>query len=274
MRMTAVTVQDVVFTTSHDPALAGRLYRPAASGPVPLLVDIHGGAWNKGDRLNNQVMHQYLAEHGIATFALDFRLAPATQYPGAVRDVNQGIRWVKAHAEELGTRADWVGGLGTSSGGHLLMLNTLLPDHPDHAMPDAGADARVNYAVVCWGILDPLARYRMAQARNLTQLISAHHDFWPDEAAMTRANPQLILERGEHAHLPPAIIIQGIGDQNVDHARADLFADAYRKAGGDVAVHKFDDVHMFVTSTPDTDNSRQALERIRDFVLAQTVAVR
>jgi acetyl esterase len=273
--MTAVTVQDIVFTTTHEPALSGRLYRPAAEGPVPLLVDIHGGAWNKGDRLNNRVMHQYLAEHGIATFALDFRLAPGTPYPGSVQDVNQGIRWVKAHAEELGSRADWIGGLGTSSGGHLLMLNTLLPDHPDHAMPDASeADAKVNYAIVCWGILDPLARYRMAQTRKLDQIVSAHHDFWPDEAAMTRANPQRILERGEHTHLPPTMVIQGTGDQNVEHMRADAFVNAYRKAGGDIALHKYNDVHMFITSAPDTDNSREALETLRDFVLAQTTDAR
>lgn len=270
--MTAFDIEDIEFAEVSGVRLQGRLYRPRADKPVPLLVDVHGGAWTKGDRLNNQVMHRYLAEHGIATFALDFRMPPQVQYPHTVADVNAGIRWVKRHAARLGTDADLVGGLGTSSGGHLLMLNVLQPDHPLHAASaiDDDSDALLNYVVVCWPILDPLARYRMAQRRNVAQLLDAHHAFWPDERTMETANPHLIVERRVFSHQPPVLLIQGTGDENVEHFRADEFGELYRASGGAIDIRKYDDVHMFITSAPDTDNARHGLAVIKEFVHSQT----
>lgn len=267
--MTEFTVETITFCTPADQPLEGQWYRPTGTGPFPLLVDVHGGAWTKGDRFNNQVMHRYLASQGIAVFALDFRMPPAVQYPHTVADVNVGIRWVKRHAERLGSRVDLIGGLGTSSGGHLLMLNLLQPAHPDYARgaQSGETDASLAYAIVCWPILDPLARYQMAERKQIGSLLAAHHAFWPDLALMRSANPQHIVDRADFSHLPPTLLIQGTGDENVEHFRADAFGDAYRAAGGQIDVRKYDDVHMFVTSSPDTDNSRHALDAIKAFVL-------
>ena len=63
----------------------------------------------------------------------------------------------------------------------------------------AGIDASVKFCAMCWPVADPLARYEMVVANGNERLQNAHHAFWPDEAAMSEGNPQLILERGEAA---------------------------------------------------------------------------
>src|SRR5260370_16365803 len=140
-------------------------------------------------------------------------MPPVARYPDTVADVNFGMRFLKANGERFATRADLVGGLGTSSGGHLLLLNALRPrDSRYAALPLAGVDASLAFAVVCWPVADPLARYHAVRERGNERLVEAHHPLWPAEDAMTEGNPQLILERREPIEHPPALLLQGTAD--------------------------------------------------------------
>ena len=126
--------------------LLARFYRPDGTGPFPAVLEVHGGAWTMGDRLNNVAIGEYLAAHGVVVLSIDFRMPPAVRYPETVADVNFGIRFLKANAEPFSTRTDLVGGLGTSSGGHLLLLNALCPRDPRYAaIPLAGPDATLAF---------------------------------------------------------------------------------------------------------------------------------
>jgi len=70
--------------------------------------------------------------------------------------------------------------------------------------------------------------------------------------------------------LPPAVVIQDTGDDNVTADMADRFAAAYRQRGGRIDLHKFDgQPHTFIPRDPGSDASLRATELIRDFVLAQ-----
>jgi len=236
-------------------ALLGRFHRPAGGRVDTLVVEVHGGAWTMNDRTTNVAIHRHLAEHGIAVFALDFRLAPKHRYPAAIEDVSHGIRWAKARF-----KPKRIGGLGTSSGGQQIVLAALQPEK-------FGEDASLDFVVACWPILDPLARYQMAKAKGLKTLVAAHDAFWPDEAAMKEGNPQRVLERGEATAMPPMLILQGTADENVEHFRAERFADAYRARGGSVELVKFDgQPHTFIAKDPGSSASRDALERIAAFV--------
>jgi acetyl esterase/lipase len=103
------------------------------------------------------------------------------------------------------------------------------------------------------------------------RLAEAHDAYWASEAEMAEGNPQLILERDEVlAPLPPAIVVQGTADDNVTPDMADRFAAAYRARGGRLDLHKFDgQPHTFIVRDPGSDDSRQATEKLRDFVFAQ-----
>ena len=94
------------------------------------------------------------------------------------------------------------------------------------------------FAIACWPVADPLARYRAVVERGNDRLVEAHHQFWPSEEAMSEGSPQLILERGEAVERPPALIMQGTADDNLTPDMASNFAAAYTKAGGSIAFHK------------------------------------
>src|SRR5438874_3728195 len=157
-----VETRDLEYRREGSEPILARLYRPVGSGPFPAVVEVHGGAWASGDRLNNAPLDEALAKSGIVVLAVDFRMPPQWRYPASIADINYATRWLKAHAGEFGSRRDLVAGLGTSSGAHQLLLSLLKPTDPRYAaLPLGGAevpvdDARLPYVVLCWPISDPL----------------------------------------------------------------------------------------------------------------------
>ena len=259
----------------HRPAgmpLLARFYRPEGQGPFPAVLEVHGGAWTSGDRLNNTAIGEYLAARGIVMLSVDFRMPPVMRYPETVADVNFAVRFLKANAARFVTRAELVGGLGTSSGGRLLLLNVLRPRDSRYAsIPLAGVDAGLSFAVACWPVADPLARYRAVRERRNDRLVDAHHQFWPSEEAMAEGSPQLILDRGEPVSTPPALIMQGTNDDNLTPDMARNFTAAYTRAGGTISFHEFDgEPHAFIARDPNSANARRALDLIADFIHRQT----
>src|SRR5580698_6759069 len=142
---------DIEYQRHDGQPLLARLYQPIGPGPFPAVLEVHGGAWTGGDRFNNVSIAEALAADGVVVLSIDFRMPPAARYPDTVADVNFGIRFLKANAERFATRQELVGGLGTSSGGHLLLLNALRPRDTRYASePLPGSDASLAFAVACW----------------------------------------------------------------------------------------------------------------------------
>jgi len=52
-----IDIQDVEYLRHGTAPLLARLYKPKGDGPFPLIVDLHGGAWIRGDRLSDAVMN-------------------------------------------------------------------------------------------------------------------------------------------------------------------------------------------------------------------------
>ena len=271
-----IDVRDLEYLRHDGAPLLARLYRPRGEGPFPGLVEVHGGAWASGDRLNNALLDTALAKSGIVVLAIDFRMPPAHRYPASIADINYATRWLKAHAGEFGSRRDLIGGLGTSSGGHQLLLSALRPNDPRYAAlplqeaPDE--DARLPWVALAWPVADPLARYRMVTEQGNARLVQSHDAYWASEAEMAEGNPTLMLEGGEATvPLPPAIVVQGTADDNLTPDMADRLAAAWQARGGRLDLHKFDgEPHTFIVRNPAGEAARRATELIRDFVLAQT----
>lgn len=276
-----IEVEDVEYIRHEDKPLLARLFKPSGVGPFPLIVELHGGAWCRGDRLNDTVINEALAKSGVAVAALDFRMPPVAAYPASLADINYAIRWLKARATELGSRPDLVGVMGVSSGAHQAMLLGMRPRNPRYsAVPlpagTAAVDAGVRCVVLCWPVIDPLARYRYAKKLKkggkpypdlVDQVLPCHDEYWRTEEAMAEGSPVLALERGERVEMPPALYLQGTRD--IAHPRPDLdrFVAEYRKAGGRVELELFEgEGQAFITRNPGSSNSRRAIERIIDFV--------
>jgi acetyl esterase len=268
-----IQIEDIEYLRHGDKPLLARLYRPRGAGPFPAVVEVHGGAWTANDRTTNVAIHEPLARAGVFVMAIDFRMPPDAKYPASIRDINFAIRWLKQHARDFNIRPELVGGAGTSSGGHQMMLSALRPRDPRYTalpLPGATVDASVAFVALCWPINNPLARYRMVKANGNTRLTQAHEAYWPDEAAMEDANPQLILERGEKVPLPPVLLLQGTNDDNVTPDMADRFAASYRKAGGNIELHKIEgQPHAFIARDPAAPAAVKAVETIVGFVRRQ-----
>ena len=76
--------------------LKARIYRPKGSGPFPVVMDLHGGAWNAKDRTAEEPMDRAIASSGVLVVAIDMTLAKEAPYPASVQDANYGARWLKS----------------------------------------------------------------------------------------------------------------------------------------------------------------------------------
>jgi acetyl esterase/lipase len=277
----AIDVEDVEYLRHGDQPLLARIFRPRGAGPFPLVIDLHGGAWCRGDRLGDTAINEPLARSGVVVVALDFRMPPQAGYPASLVDIHYAIRWFKARAADLGSRPDLVGAMGISSGGHQAMLLAMRPTDPRYAVlalpPGAPAlDARPRCVVLCWPVIDPLARYHYAKRLKaagppypevVDRVLPLHDLYWPGEDAMAEASPVLALERGEPVELPPVLYLQGTRD--VAHPRPDLdrFVAQYRKAGGEVTLALYEgEAEGFINRNPGSPAAGQAIEKIIEFV--------
>ena len=89
---------DTEFRRIPTRTLMARVYQPQGAGPFPVLLDLHGGAWNNQDRTANAMMDEALAKSGILVVAIDLTRAPEAPYPASIQDANYGVRWLKQRA--------------------------------------------------------------------------------------------------------------------------------------------------------------------------------
>ena len=278
-------IEDIEYLRHGDKPLLARLYQPRGTGPFPLIVDLHGGAWCRGNRLNDAAFNEDMARNGIVVAALDFRMPPDAAYPGSMADINYGIRWLKTRAGELRTRPDKIGILGISSGGHQAMLAAMRPRDPRYAalpLPAkaAAVDATVRCVVMCWPVIDPLGRYHYAKRLKaggkpypevIDRVLPDHDKYWLDEQNMAEGSPTIALERGERVEMPPVLYLQGARD--AAHPRPDLdrFVAGYRKAGGRVDLRLFEgEGEGFMTKNPGSPAATEAVDKIIEFVHNET----
>jgi len=277
-------IEDVEYLRHGDTPYLLRLLKPAGDGPFPLVVQLHGGAWCRGDRANDTSLNEALAKSGVVVAALEWRMPPVASYPAALTDINYAIRWLKSRAVDLSSRSDWVGLMGSSSGGHQAMLAAMRPrDSRYSALPLAAGtppvDASVRCAVLCWPVIDPLGRYHYAQelkqrgganAEFADRVLPSHDQFWGSEAAMSEGSPARALDRGEKTELPPVLYIHGTAD--IAHPKPDRehFVQSYRKAGGHVELELFEgEAEGFVGRNANSTNAARAVEKIIEFVHRQ-----
>lgn len=112
-------LKDITYATVDGKALGVDLHLPAGAKSPPLVVYLHGGAWQSGTKAQYPA---FLVERGFAVASLDFRSTNEAPFPANVHDVKAGIRFLRAKARDYGYRTDRIAIVGASSGGHLAAL--------------------------------------------------------------------------------------------------------------------------------------------------------
>lgn len=107
-------------------AIRVRIYRPAATAPMPILVYAHGGGWVTGSLDSHDKLCRLLANRVAAcVIAVDYRCAPEHVFPAALNDVEAVWAWAQHHAAVLGADATRIAIGGDSSGANLAAALTL-----------------------------------------------------------------------------------------------------------------------------------------------------
>jgi len=164
------TTPDIVFAEHEGVTLLGDLYLPQGLSKAPVLVGVHGGGWQVGDRKFYTNWGNYLARNGYAVFAIEYRLMKlgVKTWPGAVYDTRAAVQFVRAEAAEFGLDADRVGLIGDSAGAHLSALVALAGKEPlfsSQYLSDrhAATPAEVKVVVGFYGVYDMLAQWEHDQ---------------------------------------------------------------------------------------------------------------
>jgi acetyl esterase len=208
--------------------IPARFYRAGKSKtPCPLLVYFHGGGFMLGTLALYDTTCRLLAASGnCAVLSVDYRLAPETQFPGAVQDAYAALRWASDKAELLGIDRSKIAVGGDSAGGNLAAV-----------VSQMALDSR-EFAVALQVLIYPMtdqSREYPSYERNATGYMltrAALHWFMdnyipdPEDRKSPLASPML-RERLEG--LPPALVISAEFDPLVDENEA--YAKRLQEAG-------------------------------------------
>jgi acetyl esterase/lipase len=215
------------------------------------VLDLHGGAWNRKDRLAEEPMDRAIAASGVLVVAIDMTIAPEAPYPACVQDANYGVRWLKWKAAGWNGDPSRIGIYGSSSGGHVAELLGLRPRDPRYnaiPLPEAPKlEATVAYVATRSPISNTFARYQNAEDKKRDSMIKNNKTFFVPWDTIHESNPQEILERREKVTLVPLLVMQGALDDNVLPAAQEKFVATYKAAGGPIEYSLFpDSVHEWV----------------------------
>jgi acetyl esterase/lipase len=193
------------------------VYRPNADAAAPVVVFFYGGSWQTGSKQIYQFVAAALARQGYVVVVPDYRVYPATRYPGFLDDGARALRWVKDNAARFGGDPNKLFVMGHSAGAYIAAMLVL--------------DRR-------W-----LRTVDMAPDRDISGLIgvSGPYDFLPlrDGTLQTifgganDATTQPIYYVSPGA--PPALLVTGVNDDTVDPGNSARLA-ARLHAAGDAAT--------------------------------------
>jgi acetyl esterase/lipase len=273
-------VDEVPFRkNSKGRQLMARIYQPlsanAGAGPFPVVLDLHGGAWQRKDRKAEEPMDRAIASSGVLVVAIDMTISGEAPYPACIQDASYGIRWLKTRAKEWKGDASTLGLYGSSSGGHVAEMLMLRPnDARYNAIPLEGApnvDTSVLYVATRSPISDTFARYEQAVRKPNENLQKASKKFFDPWETIHEGNPIEILQRKEKVSMRPLLIMQGALDDNVLPAAQERFVNTFRAAGGDVTFKIFEGaVHEWVAEPGPQTTAAQ--EMVKAFIAKQLSA--
>lgn len=197
----AVTVgaapDTLIYKQAGDRGLKLLVEKPAdwkASDRRPAIVFFFGGGWVGGSPAQFAKQSEYLATRGMVGIRVEYRTIPKGEKGPPVvccQDAKSALRYVRAHAAELGIDPRRIAGAGGSAGGHLAAF-TALVDGQDDPLDDRTVSCRPDALVLFnpvfdngpgqWGHERVGERYReFSPAHNITKAAPPSIVFLGDE---------------------------------------------------------------------------------------------
>lgn len=123
------------------------------ASPVPAVVFVHGGSWFGGHPRDLWRQAADLAGRGFAVATIEYRVSGERRFPSAVEDAKAAVRWMRAHAQELGIIEDKIGIMGNSAGAQIAGMVGTTNGLPE--LEGAGGHAGYSSSVQAVAVIDP-----------------------------------------------------------------------------------------------------------------------
>jgi acetyl esterase/lipase len=240
----AVTPSTVQENVSYGPGLLLDVYPPAASATArPAVILIHGGSWSSLDKSTMRTMAQFLARHGFAAFAVNYRLFQngENRWPAQLDDVQRAVRWVRANAARYDVNPQRIGAFGHSAGAQLAALLGLedTRDNSDPAL--AKYSSRVQAVVDVSGPTDFTQDHDSDGDAFLAEFLGARYSKHPE--VWREASPVFNVSKDD----APFLILHGTQDNEVPMSQSQELLDKLQSAGVPASLIKVNDAHTFQT---------------------------
>lgn len=263
-----VHVESGVALAADGTELPLRIYRPkdAAPGPLPVVVNFHGGGWVSGDLNHSDWWASTLAaEAGVVAISVEYRLAPEHSFPVPAEDCYDTTCWVAEHAAELGVDPHRLAVMGDSAGGNLAAAVSVMAR--DRGAPEIALQLLIYPSVDLvhqFPSVEENADAPILGRRDIEN--NAHNYFHNSTAEMT--DPYASPLRAKHEGLPPALIQTAQFDPLRDEGAA--YAEALTEAGVEVELTNYlDSVHGYISLPGLVPEARTALTDLVDYVRRQ-----
>ena len=237
-------------TTDISQSLDLFLPRSSRSSSTPLLIYVHGGGWNEGDK-NNLIEQEYsveLAKRGIAVASVDYRLSNEATYPAQIEDVSCAAEYMTKNAARFNIDTEQMIIMGDSAGGHLAAMESL------------SNKRSYDGVVMAYGVSDLWKQITQYNDTNAIRLLGEKR-----EELANKASPQFI----SLVDKPQFLLIHGAIDTIVPMAESEDFAAKLRSAGAVVSYIPISNAgHGFLGTNDDHDKeAKQAILKFIDELL-------
>ncbi len=197
------------------------LYRSrGARGPLPLLLFLYGGGWDKGRREDYLFAAEGLARAGHLVLVPDYRLYPEVRFPAFLQDTARAVAWARGQAADLGADPGRLCLMGHSAGAYNAAFVALDPQW----LAAEGLTPAALSAVV--GLAGPYGFDPLADAGT--------RPIFDSGPAVEEMQPVNFAAAGQAAGAPPFLLLHGAADRTVQPRNGDLLAQRLRAAGGAV----------------------------------------
>jgi acetyl esterase/lipase len=121
--------QDIAYVPATDPTFDAERHlldvyapRKKAATAYPVVVFIHGGSWNSGNKNFYSFVGRRLAKQGVVAVVVNYRLSPKVEVPAMADDCARAVVWTTEHIREYGGNPQQLFVMGHSAGGGLAAL--------------------------------------------------------------------------------------------------------------------------------------------------------
>jgi acetyl esterase/lipase len=220
----AASGRTVTYCVEGGQALAMTLFAPSTVGASrPAVLQVHGGRWQRGSRLlslSGSEAATDLVGAGFVVASIDYRLAPANPWPDQIIDVKCAVRYLRAHAGDLGIDPNRIAALGDSAGGQLVsLLGTTGSSTLWNAGPYPDESSAVDAVVDEFGPADLAAANWPGDSVAMIHRVFGAAPGTPNPV-LAQASPVTHVSAGD----PPFLIVQGTDDQVVPMSQSERLA--------------------------------------------------